>query len=44
MEVEEAIIRHYLIINTKESKWEKKKEKNHQSQMQEDQAHEILEF
>ena len=44
MEAEEAIIRHYLIINTKEFKWEKKKEKNHQSQMQEDQAHEIPEF
>ena len=41
MEVEEAIIRHYLIINIKEFKWEKKKEKNHPSQMQEDQVHEI---
>ena len=40
MEVEEAIIRHYLIINTKEFKWEKKKEKNHQNQGQEDQVHE----
>ena len=41
MEVEEAIIRRYSIINTKEFKWGKKKERNHQNKIQEDQVHEV---